>query len=79
MEQGRREAMLTLLFVILMLAVFGKLRVFSLKASWGIAKILLTVVFLPVLLVGMAFAGLMVVALPAVLIVGAVMLLKAVV
>ena len=68
--------MLTLLFVILMLAVFGKLLVFSVKASWGIAKILLTVVFLPVILVAMALVGLMSVALPVLLIVGAVTLIK---
>lgn len=68
--------MLTLLFVILMLAVFGKLLVFSFKASWGIAKILLTVVFLPVILVVMAFVGLMSVALPVLLIVGAVALIR---
>lgn len=68
--------MLTLLFVILMVAVFGKLLVFSVKASWGIAKILLTVVFLPVILVVMVLVGLMSVALPVLLIVGAVTLLK---
>lgn len=69
--------MLTLLFVILMVAVFGKLLVFALKASWGIAKILLTVVFLPVILVVMAFVGLMSLALPVLLVVGAFTFLKA--
>lgn len=69
--------MLTLLFTILMLVVFGKLLVFSVRASWGIAKILLTVVFLPVIFIVMAFAGLMVLALPLLLIIGAVILVRA--
>lgn len=69
--------MLTLLFTFLMLVVFGKLLVFSVKASWGIAKILLTVVFLPFILIAMAFAGLMVLALPVLLIVGVCTFVKA--
>ena len=62
--------MLSLLFTVLMLVVFGKLFVFSVKASWGVAKILLTVVFLPINLVVMAVVGLMSLALPVLLIVG---------
>ena len=60
-----------------MLVVFGKLLVFSVKASWGIAKILLTVVFLPFILIAMAFAGLMALALPVLLIVGVCTFVKA--
>lgn len=68
--------MLTLLFTILMLVVFGKLLLFSIRASWGLVKILLTVVFLPVILVVMAAVGLMSLALPVLLIVGVVTLIK---
>ena len=43
--------MLTALFIILMFAVFGKLILFAFKASWGILKVLLTIIILLVLLV----------------------------
>ena len=39
--------MLTLLFIVLMIGVFGKLLAFGLRATWGIAKLILTIVFLP--------------------------------
>ena len=60
-----------------MLVVFGKLLVYAVKASWGIAKILLTVVFLPIILVVMAVVGLMSFALPVLLIVGICTFVKA--
>ena len=42
--------MLTLLFIICMFGVFGKLFFFGLKAAWGISKFVLTIVFLPLIL-----------------------------
>ncbi len=69
--------MLSLLFSVFMLVVFGKLLVYAVKASWGIAKILLTVVFLPIILVVMAVVGLMSFALPVLLIVGICTFVKA--
>lgn len=62
--------MLTLIFTILMICVFGKLFLFSLKAAWGIAKILLTLVFLPFTLIFMALSGLITLALPILIVVG---------
>lgn len=62
--------MLTLLFMVLMVVVFGKLLVFALKASWGIVKVLLTIVFLPLVLVCLVLAGLVYVAVPVLLVVG---------
>ncbi len=62
--------MLTLLFTILMFVIFGKLLVFAVKATWGISKILLTIVFLPLLLVGLVIEGLVAIALPVLIIVG---------
>lgn len=41
--------MLTALFIILMFAVFGKLILFAFKASWGILKVLLTIIIFPLL------------------------------
>ena len=63
--------MLTLIFVILMVSVFGKLLLFSIKAAWGITKVLFAVVLLPLVLIGMAVAGLMYIALIVLVIIGA--------
>lgn len=62
--------MFTLLFIILMFAVFGKLFIFGLKATWGITKILFAIVFLPLILVCMVVGGLIYVAFPILLVVG---------
>lgn len=66
--------MLTLLFMILLFMVFGKLIGFAVKAAWGISKIVCTVVLLPLVLVGLVFAGLIGIAFPILLIVGLVAL-----
>lgn len=62
--------MLSLLFMICVIWVFGKLFVFGLRAAWGISKFLLTVVFLPVILVGMVIGGLIYLAIPILIVVG---------
>lgn len=67
--------MLTILFLILMIAVFGKLIWLAIRAAWGITKILFSIVFLPIVLIALAVSGLMVVALPILIIVGLVALL----
>ncbi len=64
-----------LLFVILFLAVFGKLLSFALKAAWGITKILVSVVIFPLALIILVVAGLMYVALPVLVIAGIVVFL----
>lgn len=61
--------MLTLLFIICMFGVFGKLLVFGFKAAWGISKFILTIVFLPVILIGLVVGGLLSLAFPLLLIV----------
>lgn len=63
-----------LIFTILMLVVFGKLILFAIKATWGITKILFAIVFLPLILIGMAIAGLFYIAIPIVAIIGIVSL-----
>ena len=55
--------MLTFLFGILLFVVFGKILMLALKAAWGISKIIVTVVLLPVILIAMALTGLLSVAL----------------
>lgn len=62
--------MLSLLFVVCMIWFVGKLFVFGMKASWGIIKLLGTVVFFPVILIGMVVGGLIHIALPLLIIGG---------
>ena len=66
--------MLSLLFTICKIWIFGKLFIFGVKAAWGISKLLLTVVFLPLILIGMVIGGLMSIAFPILIIVGIVAL-----
>lgn len=67
--------MWTLLFVVLMFIVFGKILAFAVKAAWSVSKILVSVVMLPAFLVILAVVGLMKLALPLLLIVGIVSLM----
>lgn len=68
--------MLTLLFVVLLLTIFGKLLIFAIKAAWGITKILLNIVLLPFIIIGMFAGGLTYLALIVLAIVGLVLLIK---
>lgn len=49
--------MLTLLFLFLMIVVFGKLIIWAIKAAWSITKVLVTIVFFPLILIGLFFTG----------------------
>ncbi len=62
--------MLSFIFVVLMLLVFGKLISFAFRAAWGLTKIVLFLILLPVILVLMFFGGLVFLALPILIIVG---------
>lgn len=62
--------MLSILFTICMLWFIVKFFIFGLKASWGIMKLLCTVIFFPVILIGMVVGGLIYVALPLLIIGG---------
>ncbi len=66
---------MTILFFLLLLVVVGRLFGFALRASWGIFKIFLYIIFLPLILVGMVLSGFVYLALPILLIVGLVGLL----
>ena len=52
--------MLSLLFAICMIWFVGKFFIFGVKAFWGILKLLCTVVFFPVILIGMVVGGLII-------------------
>ena len=67
--------MLTLLFGICMLFLFGKLLVFGIRVAWGISKIVLTVVFLPIILIALIVGGLFYIAFPILIVLGLVSLL----
>ncbi len=67
---------LTILFLILLFTIFGKLLSIAIKAAWGITKILFSIVFLPLVLIGLFFSGLVYVALIVLIIVGIVSLVK---
>ena len=62
--------MLSLLFAICMIWVFGKLLQFGIKAAWGISKFIVTIVLLPLVLIGMVVGGLMYIAFPILIVVG---------
>ena len=64
--------MMTLIFSILMIWIFGKLIGFAFRAAWGVTKILFTFLFLPVVLSALVIGGLIYIALPLLLIIGVV-------
>ncbi|MGI6096095.1 MAG: hypothetical protein ACOYBL_11795 [Lachnospiraceae bacterium] len=68
--------MLSLLFAICMIWVFGKLLFFGIKAAWGISKFLITIVLLPLILIGMVAGGLISIAFPILIVVGMVALIS---
>lgn len=61
--------MLSLLFAICMIWIFGKVLLFGIKAAWGISKFLITIVLLPLILIGMVIGGLIYIAFPILIVV----------
>ena len=68
--------MLSLLFAICMIWFIGKFFIFGVKASWGILKLLCTVVLFPVILIGMVVGGLIYIAFPLLIIGGIIALIS---
>jgi len=66
--------MFELIFLVLMVVVFAKLFKYAMKATWGIAKIIVTLVILPLILLMLLFSGLLIIAFPILAIVGIVSL-----
>ena len=62
--------MLSLLFTICIIWFVGKFFISGFKASSGIMKLLCTVIFFPVILIGMVIGGLMYIAFPLLIIGG---------
>ena len=67
--------MLSLLFGICMIWFIGQFFIVGIRASWGILKLLCTVVLFPVILILMVVGGLMYIAFPVILIGGVIALL----
>lgn len=57
-----------------MLFLFGKLLVLGIRAAWGISNIVLTVVFLPIILIALVAGGLFYIAFPILIVLGLVSL-----
>lgn len=66
--------MLTLLFIICMFGIFGKLLWFGIKEAWGISKFVLTIVLLPVILIALVLGGLLYLAIPILIVIGVISL-----
>ena len=62
--------MLTILFSILLIVVFGNIVAFAVKMAWGVSKIAINIVLLPVILIGMVLAGLFWLAIPLLVVIG---------
>lgn len=62
--------MISLIFIILMLTVFGKLFGLAIKMTWGIVKVVFSLVFLPIFLIALVVAGLIYVAVPILVVIG---------
>ena len=69
-RRKKEQEMLTILFLIFLFGIFGKLFFFGIRAAWGISKFVLMVVFFPVILLGMLVVGLVKLAFPLLLIFG---------
>ncbi len=68
--------MLTLIFIICMVSVFGKLGWLALRGTWGLTKMFFTLLFLPLILIGLFVKGLLIIAFPILIIGGLVYLLR---
>lgn len=65
-----------ILFTIISIIVFFKLMIFAVKACWGITKVLAFLILLPLILIGMVFAGLVVFTFPILAIIGLITVIK---
>ena len=65
-----------ILFTVLFFLVFGKLVGFAIKCAWGLSKVVLSLVFLPIAILVLFIIGLKFIAIPAIIIVGIVMLVR---
>ena len=60
----------TLLFAIMMIGVFGRLAGFAFRMSWGFLRVLLTLIFLPGIIIAGFAIGLLHLAFPVLAVIG---------
>ncbi len=60
--------MLTLLFMIFLIVFVWKSIVLAVKMTWGLTKVMVTIIFFPLILLGLVFAGMFYIAFPALVI-----------
>ena len=53
-----------------MILVFGNLMKFAIKMAWGIAKVVSTLIFLPIILIVLVLVGLLKIAMPILALIG---------
>ena len=68
--------MLTILFLIFLFGIFGKLFFFGLKAAWGLSKFVLTIILLPITFMVMVSCGLLYFAFVLLIVVGIISFFK---
>ena len=68
--------MLTILFLIFLFGIFGKLFFFGLNAAWGLSKFVLTIILLPITLMVMVSCGLLYFAFVLLIVVGIISFFK---
>ena len=62
--------MITLLFIIMLLAIVGKIIKLAIKMTWGITRFVFSVILFPLVVIGIALSGFMYIALAILVIVG---------
>lgn len=67
--------MMILLFSVMMISVFGRLLIWGIRAAWGIGKMIFSLIFLPIVLIGLACTGMIYIALVVLIICGIVTLI----
>ena len=68
--------MMTLIFFILAIAVFGNLLRLAIHMAWGLTTLVCSFLILPIILIALVFGGLLYLAFPILVIVGLVSLFK---
>ena len=68
--------MLTLMFTIMMIGVFGRLIGFAFRMSWGFLRVLFTLVFLPGIIIAAFASGLLRLAFPLLAVIGLISLIS---
>jgi hypothetical protein len=69
---------MTILFCVLFFLFFGKLLNVAIRAAWGTMKVMFYVLFLPLMIVGLMFKGIFILAIPLFVFLGLMSMLKTV-